>query len=147
MYPLRPITNYFFLSRIDLVIGTLSLNYLRVIFCNPCSSDKFHERIRLFKIITLSAFLIAFLSNAKLQFLQYWIFSLNSLIGVTHHEFWWLFEQGNMINRHSQFPVNAANLLVSADCLRYTDIRSDVGVCSTSHLCECRCICVSMCEV
>ena len=78
--------------------------------------------------------MIAFLSNAKLQFLQYWTVSPKTLIVVIHHEFWWLFGQGSVINRNSQFPLNVANVLASADCLRYTDIRSVVAVCSTSHL-------------
>ena len=84
--------------------------------------------------------MIAFLSNAKLEFLQCWTFSLNNLIFVIHHEFWWLFGHGSVINKSSQFPINTANVLVSADCLRYTDILSVVGVCSTSHLCECVCV-------
>lgn len=108
----------FFLSRIDLVISTLSLNYLRVIFCNPCSADKFHENNSSLQNYNSFRFCVAFLSNAKLQLLQYWTVSLNNRIVVFHHEFFWLFGQGSMINRNSQFPVNADTVLVSASCLR-----------------------------
>jgi hypothetical protein len=118
VYPLLPTTNCFFLSRIDLVISTLSLNYLRVIFCNPCSADKFHENNSSLQNYNSFRFCVAFLSNAKLQLLQYWTVSLNNRIVVFHHEFFWLFGQGSMINRNSQFPVNADTVLVSASCLR-----------------------------
>jgi hypothetical protein len=51
---------YFFCHEFTLQL-VLSLNYLRVIFCSPCSEDIFHENnLSLQNCVTLSAFLSHF---------------------------------------------------------------------------------------
>jgi hypothetical protein len=91
-----------FWSQIDLVIGTWSLSYLRVLFCNK-SVLQVNSTIIIcpFKIPAVSAILIELLSNVTLQLLQHWTESLNNLVVFIHHDLWWILGQGSTISRNS----------------------------------------------